>query len=182
MNIDETIQEIKKELWANMNGVASRRMREGGLVYHLNYGIELPRLQEIAREFEPSHEVAQRLWHENVRECKLLAAMLMPVDRFSPDMADIWAGQIPNAEIAQHTVMNLFVRLPFAVDKAFEWIADSREMYQLCGFLALTRFLMQGGELSERSLQELADQAQSLKESPNLHLRKAVLNTLARIQ
>ena len=101
MNVEETLAEIKKELRANMNGVASKRMRESGLQYHVNFGIELPRLQMIAREFEPNHELAQQLWHENVRESKILAAMLMPVERFLPDLADIWAEQIPNAEIAQ---------------------------------------------------------------------------------
>ena len=108
MNTDDIIQDIKKELRANMNGVASRRMREGGLVYHLNYGIEQPRLQTIAREFEPNHEVAQRLWHENVRECKLLAAMLMPIREFPSEECDLWLRQIPNVEIAQMTVLNLF--------------------------------------------------------------------------
>jgi hypothetical protein len=79
MDVTTTIQNIKKELRANMNGVASSRIRESGLAYHVNFGIELPRLQIIANEFEPNHEVAQQLWHENVRESKILAAMLMPI-------------------------------------------------------------------------------------------------------
>ena len=181
MSVEETIVEIKKELRANMNGVASARMREAGLNYHVNFGIDLPRLQEIARQFTPSHELAQQLWHENVRESKILAGLLMPVERFWPDVADIWVEQIPNAEIAQLTVMNLFSRLPYASDKAFEWMAHSDEMFQLCGFLLITRLLMQGAVLTERSRNEVLDQANSLQESPNLHLRKAVLNAIARI-
>ena len=181
MSVEETIVEIKKELRANMNGVASARMREAGLNYHVNFGIDLPRLQEIARQFTPSHELAQQLWHENVCESKILAGLLMPVERFWPDVADIWVEQIPNAEIAQLTVMNLFSRLPYASDKAFEWMVHSDEMFQLCGFLLITRLLMQGAVLTERSRNEVLDQANSLQESPNLHLRKAVLNAIARI-
>ena len=179
MNVEETLRDIKKELRANMNGVASSRMRESGLAYHVNFGIELPRLQMIAREFEPNHELAQQLWHEDVRESKILAVMLMPVDRFLPDVADIWVEQIPNAEIAQTTVMYLFSRLPYASDKAFEWMASSSEMLQLCGFLLIGRLLMRGGEMSERSQQEFLDQAASLGNSGNLHLRKAIANALA---
>ena len=181
MSVEETIVEIKKELRANMNGVASARMREAGLNYHVNFGIDLPRLQEIARQFTPSHELAQQLWHENVRESKILAGLLMPVERFWSDVADIWVEQMPNAEIAQLTVMNLFSRLPYASDKAFEWMGHSDEMFQLCGFLLITRLLMQGAVLTERSRNEVLDQANSLQESPNLHLRKAVLNAIARI-
>ena len=59
MSIEETIRAIKQELRANMNGIASARMRESGLQYHVNFGIELPRLKQIAAEFEPNHEVAQ---------------------------------------------------------------------------------------------------------------------------
>lgn len=179
MNIESTILEIKKELRANMNGVASKQMRDGGLQYHVNFGIELPRLQTIASEFEPNHELAQQLWHENVRESKILAAMLMPIDRFLPDVADIWVEQIPNAEIAQTTVHYLFSRLPYASDKAFEWMASGNEITQLCGFLLIGRLLMKGGELNERSRQEFLDQAASLGQSGSLHLRKAVANALA---
>lgn len=179
MNVEETLAEIKKELRANMNGVASKRMRESGLQYHVNFGIELPRLQMIAREFEPNHELAQQLWHENVRESKILAAMLMPVGRFLPDLADIWAEQIPNAEIAQTTVLYLFSRLPYASEKAFEWMATSNELFQLCGFLLIGRLLMQGAVMSERSEQEFLDQVASMEQSGSLHLRKAIANAMA---
>lgn len=176
MDVTTTIQNIKKELRANMNGVASSRMRESGLAYHVNFGIELPRLQIIANEFEPNHEVAQQLWHENVRESKILAAMLMPVERFLPDVADIWVEQIPNAEIAQTTVMFLFSRLPYASEKAFEWMANGNETIQLCGFLLIGRLLAQGAELNERSRQEFLDQAESISPEASLPLRKAVQN------
>ncbi len=182
METTDIIREIKAELRANMNGVASKLMREAGLKYHVNFGIELPRLQQIASEFEPNHELAQQLWHEDVRESKILAAMLMPVERFYPEIANIWVEQIPNAEIAQQTSMNLFARLPYAAEKAFEWIASSNEMFQLCGFLVLSRLLMQGVELNERSQQEIIDQAHSLQDSPSLHLRKAIQNTLSRLE
>ena len=46
MSVEETIVEIKKELRANMNGVASARMREAGLNYHVNFGIDLPRFRK----------------------------------------------------------------------------------------------------------------------------------------
>lgn len=35
-----------------MNGVVSQSMREKGLDYKLNFGIELPRLKEIAARYE----------------------------------------------------------------------------------------------------------------------------------
>lgn len=176
MDYELILKDIKKELRANMNGVASQIMRENGLGYHINFGIELPRLQDIAKEFEPNHEVAQHLWHENVRESKILAAMLMPTDRFYEELADIWVDQIPNAEIAQMASMYLFSRLPYVSTKAFKWIASEDEMHQLCGYLMIARLLMRGAEFNERSIDELKDQMASVPENAPLHLRKAVIS------
>ena len=44
MDIPETIRKIKTELRLAMNGVASAYMRENGMNYKLNFGVELPRL------------------------------------------------------------------------------------------------------------------------------------------
>ena len=48
MGVHETIKDIKGQFRLFMNGVASQSMREKGLDYKLNFGIELPRLKEIA--------------------------------------------------------------------------------------------------------------------------------------
>ena len=135
MDIPETIRKIKTELRLAMNGVASAYMRENGMNYKLNFGVELPRLRDIAAGFPADHDLAQALWKEDIRECKLLAAMLQPTDTFYPEIADIWVEAMPNTEIAQHTVQNLFCRLPYASQKAYEWIASEDDMFQQCGYL-----------------------------------------------
>ena len=150
MDIPATIRKIKTELRLAMNGVASAYMRENGMNYKLNFGVELPRLRAIAAEFPANHDLAQALWKEDIRECKLLAAMLQPTDTFYPEIADIWVESMPNAEIAQHTVQNLFCRLPYASQKAYEWIASEDEMFQQCGYLILARLFMQGLRPNER--------------------------------
>ena len=149
MDLAEQVRDIKAQFRLSMNGVASSRMREQGLVYHLNFGIELPRLREIASEYTPNHELAQILWKENIRESKILATILMPVDRFIPQLADIWVEQIPTQEIAEIAVMNLFQRLPYASSIAFRWVSDYREIFQVCGFLLLTRLCMLKREFNE---------------------------------
>ena len=142
-----------------MNGVVSQSMREKGLEYKINFGIELPRLKEIAAKFEKNHDVAQALWKENIRECKILAGLLQPVETFYPEIADIWVEDMHYPEIADLTCMNLFQHLPYASEKAFQWIADEGEYFQYCGYMMLARLLMQGNEMNERAENELIDQA-----------------------
>lgn len=158
-NIHETIKDIKSKFRLFMNGMVSQSMREKGMEYKLNFGIEYPRIKEIATGYEPDHELAQALWKENIRECKILAGLLQPADTFYPEIADIWIEGMDYPELAEYTVMNLFQRLPYASEVVFRWMADEREMFQLCGFLLMARLLMKGEKLNERAEAEFLDQA-----------------------
>src|SRR3712207_8951673 len=80
MDIKEQLKEIKTQLRLSMNGAVSQSMREKGLTYKLNFGVELPRIKAIAAGYEKSHDLAQALWKEDIRECKILAGMLQPID------------------------------------------------------------------------------------------------------
>ena len=142
-----------------MNGMVSQSMREKGMEYKLNFGIEYPRIKEIAAGYEPDHELAQALWKENIRECTILAGLLQPADTFYQEIADIWIEGMDYPELAEYTVMNLFQRLPYASEVVFRWMADEREMFQLCGFLLMARLLMKGEKLNERAEAEFLDQA-----------------------
>ena len=142
-----------------MNGMVSQSMREKGMEYKLNFGIEYPRIKEIAAGYEPDHELAQALWKENIRECKILAVCFSRQIRFYQEIADIWIEGMDYPELAEYTVMNLFQRLPYASEVVFRWMADEREMFQLCGFLLMARLLMKGEKLNERAEAEFLDQA-----------------------
>ncbi|WP_321438264.1 DNA alkylation repair protein [uncultured Bacteroides sp.] len=172
MDTKEIIKEIKTQLRLAMNGVASQSMREKGLTYKLNFGVELPRLKEIAKQYDQNHDLAQTLWKENVRESKILAGMLQPIDTFFPEIADIWVEDIQNTEIAELTCMNLFQYLPYAPAKSFQWMADEREYVQACGFLLVARLLAKGGEMNERAEEEFFDQALAALLSSSYFSRK----------
>lgn len=171
--IHETIREIKGKFRLFMNGVISQSMRDKGMDYKLNFGIEYPRIKEIAQQYTPDHELAQALWKENIRECKILAGLLQPVDTFYKEIAEIWMEDMRYPELAEYTVMNLFQHLPYASEVVFCWIADEREYFQLCGFLLMARLLMKGMRLNERAEAELLDQAFAALEDENLSIRKA---------
>ena len=182
MNITEEILDIKKELRSSMNGILSTQMRQAGMPYKVVFGVELPRLQEIAREFTPDRKLAQALWNENIRECKILAAMLMPTEEMCPEIADIWVEEMPTAEIAQICSMQLLSQSSWSAELAFQWIATNHPMRQLCGFLIIARLLQQGAELNERAIDELRDQAEALRDNGDLHIQKAINAVLIRLE
>lgn len=158
MDLQEVLRDIKTQFRLAMNGVTSKSMRDKGMDYKLNFGVEVPRLKEIAAKYEKNHQLAQALWKENVRESKILAGMLQPVNTFYPEIADIWIEDMHYPEIAELTCRNLFSYLPYASEKAFEWIADEREYFMACGYLVLAHLFMKGQYLNERSENEYLDQ------------------------
>ena len=72
MDIKEQLKDIKTQLRLSMNGAVSKSMREKGLLYKLNFGVELPLIKMIAEGYEKNHDLAQALWKENIRECKIM--------------------------------------------------------------------------------------------------------------
>lgn len=174
----ETLKEIKSKFRLYMNGMISQSMRDKGMDYKLNFGIEYPRIKEIAAAYEPNHDLAQALWKENIRECKIMAGLLQPADTFCREIAEIWIEDIRYPELAEYTVMNLFQRLPYASEVIFPWMADEREYFQICGFLLAARLIMQGLQLNDRAEAEFFDQSFTGLESDSLQVRKAAATAL----
>jgi 3-methyladenine DNA glycosylase AlkD len=180
MAFEEQLQEIKRQLRLSMNGAVAQSMREQGLVYQQNFGVELPRLKMIAAGLEKSHPLAQALWKEEVRECKILAGLLQPVESFLPEIADIWAESIRQMEIAEMSCMHLFQHLPYAPSKSFQWMASEQAFVQVCGFLTIARLLPVKEAMGERVSNEFIDQAIAAALSDSLPLRSASLLAIRR--
>ena len=187
-DVRDKVKEIKQSFRQMMDGSIAQSMRDKGLNYHLNWGATLPRLQEMAKEIANSQEpiancqydLAIALWKENVRECKILATMLMPADQILPEVVDIWMEQIPSQEIAEQLAFNLWQYLPFAPEKAYQWIASDKEYDQLCGFHVLTRLFMNHQEPNERGINEYLDQMLAALQGPHASVRKAAMQSAYR--
>ena len=178
----ETVKEIKSRLRLFMNGVLSQSLREKGLKYRLIFGVELPRLKEIASGYEQNHELAQALWKEDIRECKILAGYLQPSNTFDPELADFWMESVHNTELADYLSMILFRRLPYASQKAFEWIASGERMKMYTGFRLMSHlFTILGTEMNERSRNEFIDQAQAALQGDDLLIKQAAQSALERM-
>ena len=199
--VHSKVKEIKQSFRLMMDGAVAQSMRDKGLDYHLNWGATIPRLQAKAEEIKAMfnvsddsersefnvsslmfnlYELSIALYKENVRECKILASMLMPPDEILPEVVDIWQEQIPSQEIAEQLAFNLYQHLPYAPEKAYQWIASDKEYDQLCGFHILTRLFMNRQEPNERGINEFLDQALCALQGPFPAVRKAAMQSLQR--
>ena len=192
MTTQERVKDIKQSFRLLMDGKTAQSMRDKGLQYKLNWGASLPMLRQQAGELRAEvaadggdstsrlYDLAIALWKENVRECKILATMIMPAEQMLPEVVDIWMEQTDSLEIAEQAAFNLYQHLPFAAEKAFLWLASPDDIPQICGYHILSRLFMNKQEPNERGINEFIDQALVALQSPSIPVRKAAMQAVIR--
>ncbi len=180
MDTNDKLKNIKQSFRLVMNGPASQSMREKGLNYKINWGVPFTTLRDMAAEYGKDYDLAIALFKENIRECKILATMIMPVDKFEADLADLWMEQTDNQELAEMLAFNLLQYTSYAPAIAYKWIATDNNIYQICGYSILSRLFMNGQELNDRGMDEYLDQAAAALRGDNIGLKHAALNSIMR--
>ncbi|MCI5710080.1 MAG: DNA alkylation repair protein [Prevotella sp.] len=176
----EKLKRIKQSFRLRMNGVTSQSMREKGANYKINWGINLMELRQMANDYGKDYSLAIELWKEDIRECKILATLIMPADKMLPEIVELWMEQTPTQEIAEMAAFNLYQHLNYAPLLAYQWVASDKDIYQVCGFQLLSRLFANGQEPNERGINEFLDQAITALQVDNSGVRHAALNCLQR--
>lgn len=175
-DINEAVREIKRSFRLLMNGVASQSMRQKGVDYKINWGVSLPELQKMAQQYGKNHDLAVALWQENIRECKILATLIMPPEEMDKALAEQWIVEINSQDLAEMACFNLFQHLQHAADLSYKWMNSDREIEQMCGYLILTRLLMKGENPHGSRIDEFMDEVALALNSENMGVRHAALN------
>lgn len=183
MMTDEThekLKRIKQSFRLRMNGVAAQSMRDKGADYKINWGISLVELKQMAAEYGKDYDLAIALWKEDIRECKILATLIMPAEKMLPEIVDLWMEQTSSQEMAEMAAFNLYQHLDYAPVLAYQWIATDNDIYQICGYQLLSRLFAKGQEPNERGINEFLDQAVTALQSSNKGVQHAALNCIQR--
>lgn len=176
----QKLMEIKRSFRLLMNGPTSQSMRQMGVGYKLNWGVPFIELKKMAAEYGKDHDLAIELWKEDIRECKLLATLIMPADQLLPEVADLWMEQTPTQEVAEMLAFNLLQHTPYAAVLAYQWIASDKAFYQIAGFQLLACLFSQGKEPNERGINEYLDQAAAALQGDHTGVKHAVANSVMR--
>ena len=131
--VQQQIKELKRSFRLVMNGPASQSMREKGLDYRLNWGVPVIQLKQMAKELGKDYDLAIALWKEDIRECKILATLVMPAQQMPQEVAEIWMEQTHPQESAEMHALNVYQHVIYAPVIADRWIARLKHVYQICG-------------------------------------------------
>lgn len=178
--LQNKIKEIKRSFRFAMSGPTSQSMREKGADYKINWGVPFIQLKAMAKDLGKNYDLAIALWKEDIRECKILATLIMPADKMPIEVAEIWMEQTQTQEMAEMQAFNLYQHVAYAPEIAYRWIAEERDVCQICGYNILGRLFMKGQEPNERGINEFVDQAVTALQGASTGVRHAAMNAMVR--
>jgi len=176
MSTTNTIQEIRKKLYLLRDGASSASMRNKGLQYKVNWGVQVTKLRALAKEYYPDTELAEELWEQETRELKILATLIANPTDFSSTKE--WVNSINTGELAEQAVFNLFSNLPDASHYAQEWIQSTNPYIRLSGFLLYIRLFIGGYKMSVPEEKTFLSIATANLDNSELGLNQRILNAL----
>ena len=109
--LTETVKQIRRLIAGSMDGITATTMRQKGLIYKQNFGVALPRLREIARQFTPDTALSEYLLQTAGRETQIVGLLLMPAKQLTTEAALHLAATLQTTELAEIASMTLFCRL-----------------------------------------------------------------------
>lgn len=176
----QKLMKIKRSFRLLMSGPTSQSMTQKGLGYKINWGVPFIELKKMALEYGKDYELAIELWKEDIRECKILATLIMPTEKMLPEITDIWMEQVKSQEMAEMLAFNLLQHVDYAPAIAYEWIATDKTLYEIAGFQLLARLFANGQEANERGINEFLDQAAVALQGDNMGIKHAAANCVLR--
>ena len=176
----QKLMKIKRSFRLLMSGPTSQSMTQKGLGYKINWGVPFIELKKMALEYGKDYELAIELWKEDIRECKILATLIMPAEKMLPEITDIWMEQVKSQEMAKMLAFNLLQYVDYAPAIAYEWIATDKTLYEIAGFQLLARLFANGQEANERGINEFLDQATVALQGDNMGIKHAAANCVLR--
>lgn len=106
------MQQLKRRMFAMRNGAVADTMRKAGAPYRIIFGLNLPQITEIARDFGPDRDLALELRENSTtRESMLIAPMLFPRKELTATVAEEWLRGAMTTEVIDVACLKLMRHL-----------------------------------------------------------------------
>ena len=121
-DLDRQQKNILARIRQLMNGETAHQLQMSGMNYNQAFGVSLVHLRQLAKDFEPNNDLAERLWFRNIRETMILATMLAQPETLTDAQILEWDAQINNIELAEQVAFNLVGRRKTILAVVENWI------------------------------------------------------------
>ena len=179
-NIETTITAIQKRLREVGDPKAIPVMAKYGITPEQTYGVKIPHLRAIARDYRKNHELALALWEINNRETRILATMIDDPKHLTEQQMEAWAMEFDYWEICDQACMNLLEKHPLAWSKAVAWSKHANEGKKRAAFVLMARLAVSDKKAQNEKfepffpliIRESTDERNLVKKAVNWALRQ----------
>jgi len=155
-------------------------MAKFGITPEQTYGVKVPHLRSIAKDYRKNHELALALWEINNRETRILATMIDDPKQLTEDQMEAWAMEFDYWEICDQACMNLFEKHQLAWQKAIEWSYHVNEGKKRAAFVLMARLAVSDKKAKDKQfepffpliIKESTDERNLVKKAVNWALRQ----------
>lgn len=151
MNVEYVIKKLEE--FSNPEEVEG--MARFGISPKRTYGIRMPVLKSIAKEYEKSHELARELWEIDTRETRIIASLVDIPQAVTSQQMDSWVNEFDYWEICDQCCINLFRKTEFAYDKVYEWTKDDKEFVKRAGFALIATLAVHDKKEDDETFENL---------------------------
>lgn len=149
MNATSKMVALLGELRREMNGAVVDSMREKGIEYALSYGVSIPTIRALARQYAPDDELARLLYQQQVRELQLAALSIASPENVTEEELPFWAKAVTTVEMAENVATVLISRTSVAEIAVREWLTVENGLLRYAAMLI-------GGRCNELNINDIS--------------------------
>ena len=114
-------------------------------------GVSIPTLRKMARAIGKDHTLALELWATGIHEVRMLASMIDEPQLASSQQMEAWVGEFDSWDLCDQVCGNLFVKTPYAYQKAVAWCHREEEFVRRAGFVMMAELAVHDKQASDEA-------------------------------
>lgn len=155
-------------------------MARYGIATEKAFGIPVPYLRSLAKNYKKNHELALELWEVGYHETRLIATMTDDYKQVTETQMDQWVQEFDSWDICDQCCSNLFDKTTAALKKTIDWSGRDEEFVKRAGFTMMACLAVHNKKMEDRQfldflpiiIRESTDQRNFVRKSVNWALRQ----------
>lgn len=127
-----------EDVLSRLQELGSEKNREGMKRYGINvqtaFGVSPVTGRKLAKQIGKNHSLALALWKTKRHEARFIASLLADIEKTTPALMEKWVKDFNSWDLVDGVCGNLFIKTPYAFDKAMEWSLRKEEFVKRAGY------------------------------------------------
>ncbi len=172
------ILKVLRESGTESNRQGQKRF---GIQVENAFGVTVPVLRGLAKKYKNNHELALQLWETGFHEARLLAALIDNPKMVTEAQLETWVLDIDSWDLCDCLCFNLFDKLPFAIEKAYQLCEREAEYVRRTGFVIIASIAVHDKKADDKLFIDFLPMLEKFAFDNRNFVKKAVNWTLRQI-